>query len=89
MRIYCSQNALIAGPEERRAVSVKSMTSCEYMILDRSMYNWFIGQYPHAILSFILTTTSRQWRVAYVTLVDILGTHYCCLLLHLLFEYLL
>jgi Cyclic nucleotide-binding domain len=43
------------------------------MLLDRSMFNWFLGQYPHAILSFILTTTSRQWRVAYVTLVDILG----------------
>lgn len=67
------QNALLAGPDERRVVSLTALTPCEYMVIDRALFNWFIGQYPHAILSFILTTTSRQWRVAYVTLVEILG----------------
>lgn len=67
------ENALLAGPDDRRVVTLKALTPCEYMIVDRGIFNWFTNQYPNAILSFILTTTCRQWRVAYVTLVEILG----------------
>ena len=73
--MFSPQNALLSGEDDRRVVTLKALTPCEYMVVDRGIFNWFISQYPHAMLSFVLTTTCRQWRVAYVTLVDILGAY--------------
>ena len=67
------QNALLQGPSARRVVTLKAETDVEYLVADRNLYDWFVEQHPHAIVAFILTTTCRQWRVAYATLVDILG----------------
>jgi predicted acylesterase/phospholipase RssA/CRP-like cAMP-binding protein len=38
--------------------------------LDVRVFRAFADSFPHAMTSFILTTTARQWRVAYFLLVD-------------------
>jgi hypothetical protein len=73
------ENALLSGPYSRRVVTLRAETDVEYLIADRKAWTGFINQYPHAIVGFILTTTCRQWRVAYITLVDILGVCVCLL----------
>lgn len=37
------------------------------------MFNWLTDQYPNAIVTFIITTTARQWRVAHFMMLAFLG----------------
>lgn len=64
------ENYLLAGADSVRAVALRATTDCQLLRLDRNTFDRFLDQTPHGIVSFILTTTARQWRVAYFTLVD-------------------
>ena len=70
----CVQNVLLQGPDARRVVSLKAETDVLLRVCNRELFDWFLRDRPHAVVAFVLTTTCRQWRVAYTTLVDTLGT---------------
>ncbi len=65
---------LLQGPDARRVVSLKAETDVLLRVCNRELFDWFLRDRPHAVVAFVLTTTCRQWRVAYTTLVDTLGT---------------
>lgn len=68
------ENALLEGPGATRAVTaVAGNEGAEMLQINDELFAWLADQYPQAIISFILITTSRQWRVAYLTLVQYLG----------------
>eukprot|EP01138_Halocafeteria_seosinensis_P004234 gb/GECG01004330.1/.p1 GENE.gb/GECG01004330.1/~~gb/GECG01004330.1/.p1 ORF type:complete len:1590 (+),score=184.72 gb/GECG01004330.1/:1-4770(+) len=68
------ENALLEGPGATRAVTaVAGEDGAEMLQVNDELFCWLADQYPQALVSFILITTSRQWRVAYLTLVEYLG----------------
>jgi predicted acylesterase/phospholipase RssA/CRP-like cAMP-binding protein len=40
--------------------------------LDGTLFDWFAESFPHAVVNFVLTTTTRQWRVGHFLLIDFL-----------------
>lgn len=57
----------------RREVSCRAEVDSEILQLDLESFQWMTERIPGAIVSWILSTTSRQWRVATHTLRDVLG----------------
>jgi len=55
-----------------RPATCVAHTEAVLLRLDRNLFRWFVDSYPNAVVNFVLTTTSRQWRVALFTLVDFL-----------------
>lgn len=55
-----------------RPVTAAAITDCTLLRLDRKLFMQFATLHPGALTSFVLTTTTRQWRVAYFCLVDFL-----------------
>ncbi len=68
------ENSLLEGDGATRAVAVRAGTAGASLVkIDRSTYQWFVSQWPCSTLNFILSTTARQYRVAFFALVDFLG----------------
>ena len=57
----------------RRQISVVADEDTDVLQLDLESFRWVLQHYPGAIVSWILSTTSRQWRVATYTLGEVLG----------------
>jgi CRP-like cAMP-binding protein len=56
----------------RRPVTAIAQSDCILMRLNQPLFMWFVEHHPDALTSFVLTTTARQWRVAYYLLVEFL-----------------
>jgi len=68
------ENSLLEGDGATRAVGAKAGPQGASLVkIDRSTYHWFVSQWPCSTLNFILSTTARQYRVAFFALVDFLG----------------
>jgi predicted acylesterase/phospholipase RssA/CRP-like cAMP-binding protein len=79
------ENVLLAGTSEtftsaaqilsidcQRPRTCIATTDSVLLKLDRNLFDWFIASHPSGVVSFILTTSTRQWRVALYLLVDFL-----------------
>jgi predicted acylesterase/phospholipase RssA/CRP-like cAMP-binding protein len=53
-----------------RPVTCIALVDTTLLKLTRETFRWWTELHPQAVVSFILTTTTRQWRVAYYLLVD-------------------
>jgi predicted acylesterase/phospholipase RssA/CRP-like cAMP-binding protein len=68
------ENSLLEGNHSTRAVTAQAgCYGASLVKIDRSTYQWFVSQWPRSTLNFILSTTARQYRVAFFALVDFLG----------------
>ena len=57
----------------KRQISIVAEQDTDVLQLDLESFRWVMDRYPGAIVSWILSTTSRQWRVATYTLGEVLG----------------
>ncbi len=69
---HATDSASSCSPLTRRSVTAVAQGDCVLMRLSQPVFRWFIDSHPDALTSFVLTTTSRQWRVAYYLLVEFL-----------------
>lgn len=66
------ENALLSGRGGLRYTTCVATRPTVLMRVNRGLFDWFVSAYPRDVISFVLTTTARQWRVAYFTLVEYL-----------------
>lgn len=59
-------------PVASRPGSCVARTPCRVLRLDTGIFRWFAAHHGASLISFMLATTSRQWRIAHATLATFL-----------------
>ena len=64
------------SPIPKRQISIVAESDTDALQLDLESFIWVLHRYPGAIISWIMSTTARQWRVATYTMGEVLGLTY-------------
>ena len=64
---------VVGSVDTLRPMTCIALSDVELLRLDKKLFAWLTEAHPSAVVSFVLSTTARQWRVALFLLVEFLG----------------